>query len=494
MSGALPTSVGFGFRAAIDGDVTCVACGYNLRGLAPEKVCPECGTAVHRSLHGDQLRYADATWLGMIRRGIRLMLWNLLLAILVFVAMVLAKSWDWPPALGMILGSIKAALALWATLLVTAQEPRSSLVEDPVTLRRVIRICAIAMFIGAIAADAAALWGLELLLIACGVAGPVAGLAVWFGQFAYARGFARRIPDKRLAKSTGAVMWGFVIACAATVVAGLIGVTFGISSQSILIADICLILGLVGGVGFVVFGIAAIVLLFWFNSALTRVCEQAQRLAKHGEASKAMTQTSRIEWAVASGSSGELGLPLRTSPTSAAAAPGPRSDELVGRLTAALWREPGSPRVHYDLAVALAGRGRLREAVQQYEEAIHIRPDYVEAHLNLANCLLRQHHTADAIRHLERVLSLKPDLPTAHYNMGNILFREGRIDEAIRHYAAAVRVKRDFVEARLNLALALAKQGRDDEAIKQLRAVLQLDPSNTKAQQRLEAAQGGSKA
>ncbi len=31
-------------------DLNCVTCGYNLRGLDPETICPECGIPVGRSL------------------------------------------------------------------------------------------------------------------------------------------------------------------------------------------------------------------------------------------------------------------------------------------------------------------------------------------------------------------------------------------------------------------------------------------------------------
>ena len=40
-------------------DRTCIKCAYNLRGLDPAGRCPECGTAVGRSILGDFLRYCD---------------------------------------------------------------------------------------------------------------------------------------------------------------------------------------------------------------------------------------------------------------------------------------------------------------------------------------------------------------------------------------------------------------------------------------------------
>ena len=43
----------------VDEDITCRKCGYNLRGLPTDGACPECGSAVGHSTHGDLLRFCD---------------------------------------------------------------------------------------------------------------------------------------------------------------------------------------------------------------------------------------------------------------------------------------------------------------------------------------------------------------------------------------------------------------------------------------------------
>jgi hypothetical protein len=51
-------------------DVPCRSCGFNLRGLAPDGRCPECGAPVARSIYGDHLVYSDPSYLDGLRLGI----------------------------------------------------------------------------------------------------------------------------------------------------------------------------------------------------------------------------------------------------------------------------------------------------------------------------------------------------------------------------------------------------------------------------------------
>lgn len=67
----------------LDVDLSCVRCGYNLRGLKREGVCGECGTPIDWTLRGGGLRFADPDWLGKLRAGAG---W-----------MVLALPWLWFP-------------------------------------------------------------------------------------------------------------------------------------------------------------------------------------------------------------------------------------------------------------------------------------------------------------------------------------------------------------------------------------------------------------
>jgi tetratricopeptide (TPR) repeat protein len=64
----------------------------------------------------------------------------------------------------------------------------------------------------------------------------------------------------------------------------------------------------------------------------------------------------------------------------------------------------------------------------------------------------------EAIEHWEQALSIKPDYAAAHYNLGVALEKLGRTPEAIQHYEQALRIKPDFTQAQNALARLQAGQ------------------------------------
>jgi len=67
-------------------ETPCVSCGYDLRTLSSEALCPECGVAVSRTIDRRLLRFCDPSW--------RLRLYIGVLILLVWTAL-------WIPALGL---------------------------------------------------------------------------------------------------------------------------------------------------------------------------------------------------------------------------------------------------------------------------------------------------------------------------------------------------------------------------------------------------------
>jgi len=153
-----------------------------------------------------------------------------------------------------------------------------------------------------------------------------------------------------------------------------------------------------------------------------------------------------------------------------------RIDEAIAQYSQALRINPDFPEAHYNLGHALAGQGKIDEAIAQYSQALRIEPDFTEAHINLGVALARQGRFDEAMAHYSQALRINPDSPAVHNNLGLALAGQGRIDEAIAQYSEALRINPDYPEAHYNLGLALARQGRIDEAIAQYFQALRINP------------------
>jgi superkiller protein 3 len=133
------------------------------------------------------------------------------------------------------------------------------------------------------------------------------------------------------------------------------------------------------------------------------------------------------------------------------------------------------------LGNALFEKGKVDEAVVQYQKALEINPDYAEACNNLGNALLQKGKVDEAIAQLQRAQQLKPDYAEACNNLGNALLQKGNVAEAIAHVQRALQIKPDFANAHDVLGNALLQKGNVAEAITQFQEALQINPHNAEA-------------
>jgi hypothetical protein len=81
--------------AEINIDVPCASCGYNLRGLAGDGRCPECGASVARSLetHLNPIAPAQVLWARTVLAG--LIMWLVLIPACVCVVLSMGTRFGW---------------------------------------------------------------------------------------------------------------------------------------------------------------------------------------------------------------------------------------------------------------------------------------------------------------------------------------------------------------------------------------------------------------
>lgn len=96
---AMENGAGISQEGMVAQERFCIGCGYNLRTLRREGICPECGKAVAASLR-PTLYAADARWLRSIRWGMWLMMSHVVVVIAAeVVGKLLPRQWQVVPYL-----------------------------------------------------------------------------------------------------------------------------------------------------------------------------------------------------------------------------------------------------------------------------------------------------------------------------------------------------------------------------------------------------------
>ncbi len=208
----------------IDEDLLCLKCDYNLRGLDPNRRCPECDMAVGRSIHGDMLRFCDPAWVerlasGMdwIRLGVILGLTAFIL-ILALVATTSAPRAAMASVSGLVAGAVVATIGFILVIgfwKATSPEPDRPSRQRVLDARVLARYCTegglLLALVGGLCLvpDSQLTVALWLIVVATG-AGAIGSVCL----LVYAIGIARRVPSTALASETRIVVSGIAFTTA----------------------------------------------------------------------------------------------------------------------------------------------------------------------------------------------------------------------------------------------------------------------------------------
>lgn len=199
----------------IDDDVVCRKCDYNLRGLTPEGRCPECGTAIGRSLGGDLLRFSDPEWVQKLASGMNWIVASIFIAFLggVFGAILFGLFASTTSSRSYLFLSPLASLAFGAVALIgywkiTTPDPARLSGESNFSARKIVRIAQVTQYAIAPINSLIQQWALAIPIFILSAVSGIVGLVGVFATFIYGRKLALRIPDEKLARHCRIVMWG----------------------------------------------------------------------------------------------------------------------------------------------------------------------------------------------------------------------------------------------------------------------------------------------
>ncbi|MFI6393824.1 tetratricopeptide repeat protein [Nonomuraea sp. NPDC050540] len=129
-------------------------------------------------------------------------------------------------------------------------------------------------------------------------------------------------------------------------------------------------------------------------------------------------------------------------------------------------------------AQLLAGAGRTREALQDYDAAIALDPAFPDYYVDRGNLRFRLGRYAEALADYEAAIEAGPPLPEAYYNRAELRLAEGDEEGALADLGHVIVLDPGYLDAYINRAGLLAAAERDEEARTDVTAGLLLAPGN----------------
>jgi len=195
-------------RVAVD--LPCVACGYNLRTLRVDSVCPECAAPVERSFRQVHLRWADAGWVGTLAGGAGFLAASCVLLCLCVALAMLAHALGGAGFAGTVaFGIASGVLALVGILFLTAPDPAEFGRFEALRWRRPARWC-LGLFAAIVGVSVLLVFwdatGLFVptcvfgLLMFVSIVAPLFAIGLAVSVFMHVGDLMTRIPSRRLAR------------------------------------------------------------------------------------------------------------------------------------------------------------------------------------------------------------------------------------------------------------------------------------------------------
>ena len=156
-------------------------------------------------------------------------------------------------------------------------------------------------------------------------------------------------------------------------------------------------------------------------------------------------------------------------------------EQAVREYNEAIRAYPALAPAHNNLGSAHFAATRFEEAAAAFRRAAELDANYAQAHFNLALTHLKLGREREADAALQSALR-------AYYTVGDEHFKGGRLKEAEESYRGMLQIDPDYAPALLRLGLVCNDAGRFEEAAQHLRRAAERQPANPFAHEGLAEA------
>lgn len=151
----------------------------------------------------------------------------------------------------------------------------------------------------------------------------------------------------------------------------------------------------------------------------------------------------------------------------------------------AIKKEPANERAFAGLGKIYLAQEKFAEAIETYKFLVKHHPQNDSYYASLGQAYHSEKLYDLAVDTYEQAIALEPQNPKRYINLGLTLEAQKHLEEAILNYRRAVDLDPDNTQFMMVLADALMKKGEKEEAEHFLEKILQLEPTNHLAREKL---------
>ena len=129
---------------------------------------------------------------------------------------------------------------------------------------------------------------------------------------------------------------------------------------------------------------------------------------------------------------------------------------------------------HSNLGLALAENGKIKEAIDHYDEAIRLKPYYPYPYSNRGAAYAKLGQYQRAIKDFDEATRLNPDYAEPYLNRGAAYGDLGQYQLAIENFTKAISLKPDYVNAYFNRGITYFRHGNKESGCYDAQRVCEL--------------------